>query len=304
MAWLWASREEYENYVRPVIYREHKRFDHLMSYPWAMMEEIICNSSRLIEKHRDSIADLLNNNDDINNKKLINSLKEMVIILIDSGERLLFFHKRLALDSRSNSFLQDKDMIEHWDRYIQSERIFEEAARMCIVAEDLLDGYHTIAAEDGNFLITPMNIPKDILKDFNLAKNLFSVGFDEIGLLIASRGLENALRIVAENKRIEIQFKNNKLPAYEADMHDVIETLYRIRWRATKRRMISLETRNLLHYLRSIRNSSAHSYKGKSNAIISPRETAIIVAETARDIWKESSRPRARVDTKVIEKNW
>lgn len=306
MAWLWASREEYERCVHPIIFEEHKRFDHVVSYTWALMEDIISNSARLLDKYKLDIFYLLQQTEDVSfkNKKLITSLKEMVTILIESGERLLFFHKRLANDSSSNSFLQDKDMFEHWDHYAQSNRIFDEIEQLRIVIDDLLMGYHTIAAEDGTFLIAPMNLPDVILIDFKLAQNLFSVGFDDVGVLIASRGLESLLRTVAEKKKIEIQLKNKRVPVYETDMHDVIETLYRIRWRSTKRRIISLETRNLLHYLRSIRNSSAHSSIGRAVNIIRPRETAIIVAGTAREIWKESSRPRARVDTKVLDKSW
>ena len=306
MAWLWASHEEYEKFVHPIMFKDYKNFDHVMSYTWATMEDILCNASRLLDKYKLDIFNLLQHSKDVSfkNKRLMISLKDMVTVLIESGERLLFFHKRLAIDSSSNSFLQDKNMIEHWDRYAQSDRIFDEIEQIRLVVDDLLMGYHTMAADDGTFLISPMTLPDDTMSDFKLAQNLFSVGFDDVGVLIACRGLETALRTVAEKKCVEIEVKNKRVPAHEADMHNVIEALYRIRWRATKRRVISLETRNLLHYLRSIRNSSAHSHQGRTDIIIKPRETAIIVAGTAREIWKVASRPRARVDAKVLEKCW
>lgn len=54
--------------------------------------------------------------------------------------------------------------------------------------------------------------------DFRLARNLFSIGFDEVGVLIAGRGLEGVLRKVAAMRKIELVVRGNATSVAEADL--------------------------------------------------------------------------------------
>jgi hypothetical protein len=57
----------------------------------------------------------------------------------------------------------------------------------------------------------------------SLGRNLFSVGFGEIGLLVAGRGLEGVLRRVAQDGKIFMQpVKGKPRPANEVDFADLV----------------------------------------------------------------------------------
>src|SRR6185437_14073582 len=131
-----------------------------------------------------------------------------------------------------------------------------------------------------------------------LARNLFSVGFDEVGLLIAGRGLEGVLLEIADVRKISIDVKGKISPAGEADIYDLIEAMFHVRWITNKNRLITQETKTLLHYLRILRNSGAHARTNRQ--VVSPREKAVVVAETANRLWNDVSSKRARL-TSVIQ---
>src|SRR5262245_65585889 len=53
-----------------------------------------------------------------------------------------------------------------------------------------------IKAED-RFIVGVLDLPPSLESDFRTSRNLFSIGFDEVGLLIAGRRLEGVLRKIA-----------------------------------------------------------------------------------------------------------
>lgn len=159
-------------------------------------------------------------------------------------------------------------------------------------------------SEDGDtFLVKGLDLPDELESDFRLARNLFSVGFDDIGVLIAGRGLEGVLRNIARVRKILVVDRGKQVPAHELDLNDLVEAIYHLRWKATSERLISIETRNLLHYLRSLRNAGAHS-QTKSSRLISPRETAIIFVQTANQLWKNARNTHARLTETTIQRTW
>jgi len=60
----------------------------------------------------------------------------------------------------------------------------------------------------------------------------------------------------------------------------------------------------LLHYLRTIRNSSAHATRGVPSPIVNPRETAILVAEAANRLWNQVAGTKARLAPTTVQKVW
>ena len=169
---------------------------------------------------------------------------------------------------------------------------------------DLLQGFRNLVEEDHRFLQGGLVLPSGPGADFKLSRDLFSVGFDEVGLLIAGRGLEGVLREIARQKGILLERKGDKDLVAEADTHDLIEALYRVRWAKTKERLITKVTKTLLHYLRTLRNTGAHSQIGTRAAPIRPRETAVLIAGIAMKTWTDTQRPRARFAPKVVKKTW
>jgi len=128
---------------------------------------------------------------------------------------------------------------------------------------ELLNGFYELVQSDENFLIQNLDLPADLKGDFVLARNLFSVGFEDVGLLIAARGFEGVIRKIAEVRKIMLDVKGKTLPAYEVDLRYLIETMGQLRWRNNSARVIEPETKALLHYLRTLRNSSAHPREQK-----------------------------------------
>src|SRR5258708_10474247 len=95
---------------------------------------------------------------------------------------------------------------------------------------ELLNGYQEFVQAEDRYLVGSLDLPPSLESDFRLARNLFSVGFDEVGLLIAGRGLEGVLRKIADVRKITLEVKGKMSPASEADVYDLIEAMSRLRW--------------------------------------------------------------------------
>ena len=167
----------------------------------------------------------------------------------------------------------------------------------------MLSGYYSLIEADRRLIVENLDLPDSLESDFRLARDLFSVGFDEIALLVTGRGLEGVLRKIADVRKISLQTTKKLIPASEADASDLIEIMYHVKWKATGVRLISQETRALLHYLRTLRNGGAHP---RADARPNPiaRESALIVSETANRLWKQMSKTRAQIEPKTVQKSW
>jgi hypothetical protein len=217
---------------------------------------------------------------------------------------LLLYHKRLAKGRAAYGFLHSHDLLEHWDRYQQTGRLPKEIDQLVADTDELMNGYYAFREADESFLVDDLDLPPDLEADFRLARNLFSVGFDEVGLAMAGRGLEGVLRKLADVRQITLDTKGKSLPASEADIYDLIETIWQLRWKTKKTRLITSETKALLHYLRSLRNRGAHAPPTGTRRIVSPRESAAVVAETANQLWNEVATTRARLAATNVQKTW
>ncbi len=130
-----------------------------------------------------------------------------------------------------------------------------------------------------------------------------SRGIDEVALFIAARGLERVLSRVAHDRKITLETKGKKEAAGESDLHSLIETMSRVRWKVKRTPLISKETRTLLQYIRTVRNSGAHrgDQEAESENL---RQTASIIARTANRLWNAVAKSRARLDQTNIQRNW
>ena len=238
------------------------------------------------------------------NEKQLVKAQSLVWVIIYNGETLLLYHKRLAISRWSTDFRREKNIEKHWDRYASSRRIYYQLGRFIQAAETLIKGFQELATDDEFFLVHDIELPAFLMEDFILARNLFSVGLDDVGALISGRGLEGVLREVGRLKDIKVQIKGKDYPVCDADFYDLIETLYRVQWQNDKSNFVDKETKNLLHYLRAMRNSSAHPNSKNNLKRKTAREIAVIALRTAKMIWDATKRKRAKLANKIIIKDW
>jgi hypothetical protein len=227
-----------------------------------------------------------------------------VLEAVYAGEEMLFFDKRLAKGTTdvSYGFRHQKGIFEQWDRYTATRRISKEIHQLVKDGQEMLSGYYAIHEADNRFLLGNLDLPNELESDFRLARELFSVGFDEVGLLIAGRGLEGVLRKIAEVRKISLQLKK-VIPAHEADTHDLIEAMYHVKWKTTGVRLITQETRAMLHYMRTLRNGAAHPNTAAAT-FTTGREAAVLISGTANRLWSQVSTSKARLEPRTVIKNW
>ena len=142
-----------------------------------------------------------------------------MIELVHAGEALLLHHKRLAVSRAAYGFLHQHDVLEHWERY-NEVRLSREIDQMVVDTHELLRGYRELLDTDERFLLEDLRLPDDLQADFRLARNLFSIGLDDVGLFMAGRGLEGVLRRIAAKRKIVLESKGRTTPVSETDLHD------------------------------------------------------------------------------------
>jgi hypothetical protein len=305
MSILWKSFEEYKDYVNPNSVNENIfRFRHVNS--WFEHHQDLFEAVEKLHLSIDKLAQMGFDDEEPNGEKLVRleDARSVVLDIAYAGETLLLYHQRLAKSQAAYDFLHQKDLDEHWDRYSTSNRIFHELYELIVATKTLLEAYSQIVLDDSRFLLADIDLPKELETDFVLARDLFSVGFEDIGLLIAGRGLEGVLRSIAKKKRIKIAVRGRDTPAHEADFYDLIETLSRVRWQKDKSRLIGMDVKTLLHFLRTVRNSGAHPTSIKGHYLMSPREMAKVVAQVAHTLWEQITVKRARLESSIITKDW
>lgn len=308
MAWIWESWEEFEKHVQPVVMHRPGGIRGLQRQSWFNTDRDLFEAVRKIEESLTKLRELGfggAGRQHLPAQPFLQDAYSIVLEAVYAGEELLLLHKRLALSRYSYGFCHQKDIIEHWARYSQTERIVVEADQLVKDISVLVSGFNELVEEDERFIVDELNLPDALEADFRLARNLFSVGFDEAALLITGRGLEGVLRRIASLKRISIETKGKKIAASEADTYDLIETMYHLRWVRSGARLISPEDKVLLHFFRTVRNAGAHPISaGQQRFASSARETAVTAARTAQSLWNEVYRSKARLNPTVVQKTW
>jgi len=306
MTWLWESWEEYCKRCHPVEIRQGRFRLVRSSTKLQSVQDLADAAEELAESFRElKSLDFKGKNARPPNydPALVGRARDPVIHAIHAGETLLLYHKRLALSEASYGFLHQNDFLEHWDKYVGGQRIIHEIQQLVEDVGQLLEGYQRISGEDERFLVGDLDLPKELEEDFNLSRNLFSVGFDEVGLFIAARGLEKVLRRIAFDRKIELVTSKKTEAASEAELHDLIETMSRVRWKVRGVPLVSRQTKALLQYIRTLRNSGAHS-GGQESDEDNFRQTAAIIARSANSLWNSVARKRARLEPTSVQKNW
>jgi hypothetical protein len=308
MPWLWNSWEEYLTAVYPVAVDRAGGLWHAKKDTWFENVCRLCKAVRTLEDSTNSLRELGFTGKDRSrppdDPEISQQANNLVLEAVYAGEELLFFDKRLCMAAHDSAygFRHQKAIVDQWERYSATPRIAREIHELVKDIDVMLSGYYALVQADNNFILGHLDLPDSLESDFRLARDLFSAGFDEIGLLVAGRGLEGVLRNIADARKISLQAKK-LIPASEADTNDLIEIMYHVKWKATGVRVISQETRALLHYLRALRNGGAHpAQDAKQNN--RAREAALLVSETANRLWNQVSKTKARMEPKIVQKTW
>lgn len=306
MAWLWESWDQYREWCHPAAIR---RGTYTLSRSNTQMESVR-HLLRAVAELRESAHELTSMGFGPNGPErltydpaLVDHARNHVIQAIHAGETLLVYHKRLAMSDASSGFLHQNDLLEHWDRYAGGHSILHEIQQLVEDVGELLDGYQRMEREDEQWLVKDLDLPKPLEMDFRISRNLFSVGFDEAALFLAARGLEKVVRQIARDRKIVLATSKKTQPAAEADLHDLIETMARVRWKAKDEPLLTKEAKSLLEYIRTLRNGGAHS--GRADADTTDfRQKSAIIARSANQLWHAITTSRAKLAPTQIQKDW
>lgn len=308
MAWLWPTWEEFVEFVHPQLLvsntaqraaKRASKFDNLRQLIDAVLQfrnaldslAALGFKGRLHEISREEFAEA-------------KSAHEAVTRLVRAGEDLLFRHSRLAKTKYAYGYLHQHGILEHWERFAKEGNLPYEVSQLVRDAKELLQGLEQIAREDEDFLVDDAELPDELAEDFRLARDLFSVGFDEVGLLISGRSLEGVLREIAELHDMKLVVRTKETSLSEASFHDLIEAMYHSRPEGDGARMIGQETRQLLHYLRAARNARAHWKLPDDVHIGSPREVAALVSKVAAQLWETKGKTDDKLKGFAVGKSW
>jgi len=308
MAWIWSTWEEFVESVNPRLLvskaahrvaQRSSQFNNLQQ----LMEAISEFRSALDSLAILGFKGLLH---EISREEFVEtkSTHEVVIRLVRAGEDLLFRHSRLAKTDYASGYLHQHGILEHWERFDKEGNLPYEVSQLVRDAKELLRGFEQVEREDEGFLLDGLELPEPLEADFRLARDLFSVGFDDVGLLISGRGLEAVLRGIADTHDMRLAARGKEIPLSEVSFYDLIEAMYHCRPRGDGPRMIALETKQLLHFLRSARNARAHPDLVEGARLGSPRDAAALVVKVASQLWETKSRPDEGLRKYVVRKSW
>lgn len=308
----WSSYEEYVEWVRPQ-YVHHQG-------PWEgtltdCLFENLFSAGEHFQNLREASMKLSTafRNAHSNRELRLDSVDELYGHLVGvtcEAEYLLLYLPSLATDPGAGDFLAEKDLDEHWHSYVaqgNGRKLFYQLDRFVKATDKLVKAFYNLQEKGHSFLHEELReLPEELLSDFKISRDLFSVHINEAGAFFAGRGLECVLRMIAQNLRINVEVKGNTTPLHEMDFADIAEALRRVRWKKSGSPVMDRELKSLIDLLRTARNAVGHpKQKGqKSSLKANWREVALLAASAAADAWRESSGGRRKVVPIVLPRDW
>lgn len=304
MSWNWQSPEEYLAHIEPIcvetvnLIRGSKH--RTTAQTWSLMSKELYEFSSALEK-LESFSECCPETK--LDKESSHALGETIFKLIFHGERLLGYNKRLGTTEEAERFNDSKTLIKDLRLPVVDQRFVVELKEFQEDCHRLSHKFSSQEDEDKRFLADELQLPDELCSDFVTARNLFSVGLEEMGMFAIGRGFERVLREIARRKRLKLlDAKNNQKPLDEADLRDIIEAFYRLNWKDDGSRLIDLSTKAFLDYLRTLRNSVAHP--AKSSILKGWRNEAIIATQKASDIWNQVMVAKRTIKLKAVQRAW
>jgi hypothetical protein len=206
------------------------------------------------------------------------------------GEILLLYQQRLARTDAALHFIHYKEFIQHGAHRLHGESHPSEIRRLIEAALAFREELATALTKADDFIISrTRSLPADIAADFYLARDLYSVGFDDVAVLVLCRGLERVTRRILAERNLQTN-KGSSGPE-RAHLSDVIETIGSLRWKSDHRRFISTSWRQMLHWMREIRNEGTHE---ALNDGVDPYELGPTIAGVANSMYELHIKNRRR----------
>ena len=296
MPWFWNSFDEYERHVNPFFKEDGGVFRFAAIQSWAEHEG---ERVKAIEAANEGINLLeetkLDRLTPKTSRKRWDAAHEAASRLVYAMETLLAYDKRLGETRETSDFAHHKDeVLRNWERYENTDYLCHSIADLHRSSCRILEVERNLALCDERFLVGDLSLPESLLLDFKLARDLFSVGFDEPGAFFAGRGLEGVIRDALRKQRIEFDSK----PAWKEDFYILIKVLHRLEWKRDGSSICDKNLHNLLQLLRSLRNSGAHPGGQNPN----PREIAKLTVEAANSLYTDFGRSRRQLKSRQVSK--
>ncbi len=282
MTWLWKTFQEFEKAVNPIeatipTFLEAAHNETAAQVWQAMMEDLQGFHDAVEELRRFTHLDRRSELAKHDGEAAILSLIRAVL----HGEHLLGYNQRLVESKAGAHFIDAKHFVANPDYYLKQKRLLGKIQDFHPACNELLEEIRRQTERDSLFLDHEVELPDDLKSDFITARNLFSVGFDEAGLIYCGRGLEGVVRRIARDHNV------GPSPTERARFFEILAALEKKRFAHDQSLVIEEGAKHLLHYSRTTRNQSAHPSPDRKPEPY--REQAVLMAQKASELWKKCS---------------
>lgn len=291
-SWRWPSDEAFRDNVDPLHMNvvQHVRHSWILKSWLTSLHDYFEALSRFSEACEDLRRRLKMGDREM--RRLTKPTDRTVLEIGHYGERLLLYRRRLSQSSGVQDFISEKDVIEHAAHKRHRRTLPIEIKRLSIAADGLLKAmFEDMRTADEFIVFRIRDIPHELHGDFYIARDLFSVGFDEQAIFALTRGFEHVARQILRERKVRLKVRDDVVDAAEARLVDVIDVLGRLRWRTSGERFMPASAQQMLHWLRVIRNESAHEALPIG---MDPYEFGPIIADAANALYREHDRSRRR----------
>lgn len=229
--------------------------------------------------------------------------RQLVIELACDGEEVLLYCEPVGRSEIAAGFRSEKNLFEHWDRYTV-KRLGIELPKLIAAARDLSVSVRAHIGEHGHVLNSLTgDLPPHLQSHFLVARDLWSVEMGEMAGFAALRGLEAVLREITRKSGNTLRRNGRKVePVADLDLFDLIEASHRLRWVSDKRPVLDRRTRAILHYLRQVRNATAHPESDDN--VDTWDETVMSATKQAAGLWKISKHGRRKAMPRELSRDW
>jgi len=299
-SWRWTKTEDFIEYVNP---HALNKVDHVRNqrvlYCFAESCQTLFDHVAALRQLLARLRSLLAESKAINVESL-----NVAVEMCHHGESMLLLQRRLAIGSGAYAFLHGKDAVKHAAHELSKPTFRHHLVQFCKDTEELLTAFDAALHEDAAFLVVDVSaLPEDLAATFRTARDLSSVGFEDVALLICGRGFEQVVRRVLKLWDVTISAKGVTTVAAEAGLNDVIETMRRLRWKDDASKVFSAPSMALMQWVRQVRNVEAHP--GEDDVAADERTSAKLAAQVSARVWALLERNLNRdLESREVIKNW
>lgn len=299
-SWRWANDEEYREHVSPhaISGNNHvRRYE--TSFCFAENCRILFDNVRDLEAANTRLAKVLEDP-----KGRLSDAQDIAEGMCQDGEEMLLFQRRLAITMGAYDFLHGKESIEKAMRdaskgvsRFELEQFRDDVAKM-------LQAFDIALSEDAKFLADDVrDLPKYLRADFLKARDLCSVGFEDVGLMLCGRGFEKVVRDILLQREVHIAVNNRIQPASKAQLHDLLNAMGRLKYEDDGKQVFSRQSVQQMQWVKEIRNDMIHD--GEDDISADERTLATTLAQISARLWASHLANKARpLQEATIRKEW